>query len=95
MLDFLTNSTRKEVGKAFVNMFYLTIIAVGVTYTLSSSDGVDVLRMVPYFVWAFVSLFFGILIYNNADSAEKKEKKDLKTEIKKGVFHVDNAQIIK
>lgn len=94
MFKFLTIKTRKELGKAFITMFYLTIIAVGVTYTLSNN--VDVFFLFPYFVWALISLSIGLYLYNDADIEEIKEKKKIGSisEIKKGVFHVQNAEIV-
>ena len=95
MFKFLTINTRKELGKAFITMFYLTIIAVGVTYTLSNN--VDFSFLLPYFVWALISLCIGLYLYNDADQEDIREKKKINSvsEIKKGIFHIQNAEIKK
>lgn len=91
----VSQNAEREVGKALVNIFYLTIVGVFVTYTLDNSDDLNIGISLVYICMAMLSLSLGIILISHADSREKEKKEHLHTEVRKGIFHIQNAEIKK
>lgn len=87
-------NAEREVGKAFINMFYLTLIAVFVTSPLTGNKFFSIFHPVFYVLLAFFFIALGIFLISHADKREERKAKNaMQTEIKKGIFHIQNAEL--
>ena len=94
----ISSNAEREVGKALINVFYLTIVGVFVTYTLTNNEALGVWSSLPYIVMSLISLLAGAMLISHADKRKQNEEdksKSMITEVKKGIFHVQQAEIKK
>ena len=95
MKVIISNNAEREVGKALINVFYLTIVGVFVTYTLTNNGTLEVWSSLSYIIMSLISLLAGAMLISHADKRKQKEDKSkpMVTEVKKGVFHLHQAEI--
>ena len=95
MKILISNNAEREVGKALINVFYLTIVGVFVTYTLTNNETLGILSSISYIIMSLISLLAGVMLISHADKRKQNDDKSssMVTEVKKGIFHVEQVEI--
>lgn len=68
-------NAEREIGKAFINIFYLVVIGVFVTFTINNGTLIDIAMAFYFTTFAISSLLIGASLITNADKREEEYKK--------------------
>lgn len=98
-LRFVNDLVCFEVGKTFVSLFQLTVIAVLVTNPIAGHTVITASQMGFYLIGASICLLVGICLISYSkklkqeEDAMKSHDRPLDVTVKKGVIHVLSSKV--